>query len=1201
MRLKKIVLNGFKSFADRTEFPIDASITAIVGPNGCGKSNVVDAVKWVLGEQRVKSLRSDQMTDVIFSGSGTRKALGAAEVSLVFYNPEEGGNRSLSVETDEVQISRKVYRSGDSEYRINGKKCRLKDIRDILMDTGVGAKAYSIIEQGQIDKILGATKTDRRAVFEEAAGISKFKAHKNEALRKLDRTEQNLLRLADILEEVAKRLRSVKLQAGKARNYLQYTHRLKELQVNYSLVEYARHEEQLYESRNRLEVLGEQFGQLAADVSKTDAVLSEMASTITEKEHALSEASNALVSVQSKIEQKLQQVEFLRHRIEELTQRRTQQRANIERFHAQTQDFEADLTRYTEEQTRTSSLHKDKSKQIEEMQEVMQQIDGDLAMLTADLDDEKSGIIDIVRRTAQLHNEVQSMSNYRDNLAHQKDRLATRADAARVELEGVLTERAQHLARQEDIGRVLQELEGNLSTKREQIETLEGNLSQMRQALSQHKERRSGLSSELTVLADMERRNEGVAKAVRRLLKENGESESPRAYIEGLLADKFRTDMAFAKAAEAALDGLADAVVVNDMPSLLSDQGLNEALSGRIRFVDIQATGAVETLPDSVLSQAGVIGRLVDHVQCEPQYQSLVDRMLGHTVVVESLDLARTLISQVNGACQCVTQDGQCLQSDGVVQIGPLGKASGLISRKSRMVELQTDLDGINADIADLEGRIQQDDQGRQHLSKLCQDLRTAIYEASTEKTQVQSKLDMYEQNIKRLTAEQPLIAGEMDQLQSQIQGSVQKEYESKQKLEELEAVNNERSTRISELESQIELLRERRQVQMSELTETKVELGQIFEQNKAAEQIIASIHNQVDSALRGAKQAQEEISTSTQQVEQAEKDILNSETLISDMYVQKEAAQAANRQLKEDIIELRDEHAKAEESIRSQREHKTRVEQEINDLRVTLGQLEVKQQDLVERIKDELQIDLEEAHETYTKQDMDWDSVKEEINDLRGKIERLGNVNVDAIEEQETLEERHEFLSKQVEDLNTSKVQLQQLITKLNKTSREKFAQAFEEIRGHFQVIFRKLFGGGKADLLLEEADDILEAGIEVIARPPGKETRSISLLSGGEKSMTALALQFAVFRTKPSPFCFLDEVDAALDEANNERFNLLVKEFNLDTQFIVITHAKRTMSIADVLFGVTMQTQGVSKKISVRFDDYGAEAEDEEEEEAA
>lgn len=379
--------------------------------------------------------------------------------------------------------------------------------------------------------------------------------------------------------------------------------------------------------------------------------------------------------------------------------------------------------------------------------------------------------------------------------------------------------------------------------------------------------------------------------------------------------------------------------------------------------------------------------------------------------------------------------------------------------------------------------------------------------------------------------------------------------------------------------------------MQMSELTELKVVLGQITEQSKAAQQMIAGIRAQVDGALLQAREAEAEIAAHTEQVDQASRDILSSEAEVSDLFVEKEAAQEVNRGLKETIAQLTEEQRGAEQSIHSKRAAKESIEEVLNDLRVQLGQLEVKQQDLVERIKDELQIDLEEAHETHEKQDMDWESVRDEINQLRGKIERLGNVNVDAIEEQERLEERHEFMSRQVEDLHQSKEQLEQLIHKLDKTSREKFIETFEEIRVNFQKIFRKLFGGGKADILLEAGVDVLDAGIEVVAKPPGKETRSISLLSGGEKSMTALALQFAVFKTKPTPFCFLDEVDAALDEANNERFNLLLKDFSLDTQFVIITHAKRTMSIADVLYGVTMQTQGVSKKFSVRFDDYEAE----------
>jgi len=1187
MQLEKIVLNGFKSFADKTEFPIKADITAIVGPNGCGKSNVVDAVKWVLGEQKVKSLRSDHMVDVIFSGSGSRKPLGSAEVLLVFSNPQAGGARSLSLDADQVQIARKVYRNGDSEYRINGKVCRLKDIRELLMDTGVGTKAYSIIEQGQIDKILGATKTDRRAVFEEAAGISKYKAHKKEALRKLDRAEQNLLRLADILQEVAKRLRSVKLQAGKARNYLEYTQRLKELQVNYSLVEYSRNYEALEATRKKLDISGEQFAELAANVSKTDIVLSQLGSTIIEKEHALSEAGNALVSVQSMIEQKMQRIEFLRTRIRELDERQLTQRQTIETMRAQTQGFEADLAHYNDELTNCERILQEKSGATEQVQEVVQQLDGDLAMLEADLADEKSGIIDIVRRTAQLHNEIQSMSDFRSNLSHQKDRLATRAQSARSELETVLTEKAQHSARLGDIEKVLAELQENLDAKRANIEALETSLSNDRQRLADKKEQRSASTSELAVLTEMERRREGVDEAVRKLLQEQAEGLD---YIEGIVADKIETHMDYAKAVEAGLGVWADAVIVNDMQALLAHRTLHEALEGRVRFVDRNQADAFGDTCD-LTGWDGVRGRLVEFVSCDPCYAPLIWTLFGKTIVAESLDHALALIGRLGPDYRVVTLAGELVEARDSVCLGPLGQVAGLISRKSRMRQLQDALDQITAEITGLELEIGKNDQTRQHLTKLCKDLRTAIYEASTEKMQVSSKLTVYEQNVERLRQEEPLISGEIEVLEKQLAESVQKEYDSKQKLDELETVNNERNAHIQDLESRMALQREQRQMQVSELTELKIELGQIAEQGKAARQIIASMHTQVENSLRGVKLAEQEIAQCREQIELAQTDILSCEAQVSELFVDKEAAQVSNRELKETIVTLVAQQQEAEQSIRSQREEKEQVEQDINDLRVRIGQLEVKIQDLTERVQDELQIDLVEAYEDYTAQDMNWDEVRDEINLLRGKIERLGNVNVDAIEEQMALEERHEFLSGQVEDLNTSKAELQQLINKLNKTSREKFAETFAEIRDNFQQIFRKLFGGGRADIILEEADDILDAGIEVVAKPPGKETRSITLLSGGEKSMTALALQFAVFRSKPSPFCFLDEVDAALDEANNERFNMLIKEFRQDTQFIVITHAKRTMSIADVLYGVTMQTQGVSKKISVRFDEYDQE----------
>ena len=405
--------------------------------------------------------------------------------------------------------------------------------------------------------------------------------------------------------------------------------------------------------------------------------------------------------------------------------------------------------------------------------------------------------------------------------------------------------------------------------------------------------------------------------------------------------------------------------------------------------------------------------------------------------------------------------------------------------------------------------------------------------------------------------------------------------------------VNSQRSERIEELEIKYAEQKQQQQTLANRLTDLKIALGQIAEQSKSLKQIIGSLKSQIQENRTAGETAHEEIQSCSGHLTEAQRDILNCEAAVSELFVEKEKGQENSQLLHEEIEKLLEERKQAEELVRLRCAEKNETEQKINELKIELSQLEVKQQDLVERVQDELQIDLAEAYKSYKGQEVNWEKIKEEIVELRGKIERLGNVNIDAIDEQENLEKRHNFLSDQVGDLNKSKAQLQQLINRLNKKSREKFAETFEEIRGHFQEIFRKLFGGGRADIVLEDAEDILEAGIEVIARPPGKETRSISLLSGGEKSLTAIALLFSVFKAKPSPFCFLDEVDAALDEANNERFNMLLREFQKDSQFIVITHAKRTMSIADVLFGVTMQTRGVSKKISVRFGQYAEEKE--------
>jgi chromosome segregation protein len=1187
MRLEKIVLDGFKSFADKTELNFEGSITAIVGPNGCGKSNVVDAVRWVLGEQSVKSLRSDQMSDVIFGGSSIRKPLASAEVSLCFADT----SGTLPLETDGVQITRRLFRSGQSEYLINNKPCRLRDIKELFMDTGVGAKAYSIIEQGQIGQLLQSSKVDRRAIFEEAAGISKYKAHKKEALRKLERTEQNLLRLADILGEVEKQLRSVKHQAGKARSYLKYTERLKELQVNYSLVEYARLERNAGEKKQQLDEVQQHFAAVAAEVANNDAMVSELGRQIIDTENKINQTDNSLVAAQSKIEQHLQRIEFLRTRISELDERKQNASQRVEKLRQTKELFVTDLARCKDDRQRCSNELEEKTTQLKELQTVINQTLSECTSLEDELEDEKSGIIDIVRRTAQLHNELQSLSDYRSSLAGQKDRLNGRADTAKQELEQLLTEKAQYETRAADIEKNITELTQNLDVQNKKAKKLDEHIQADTKRLTNVREARSAISSELAILTDMETRCEGLAPAVKTIL-EKRRSDSRFDYVEGLVADCISADVEHAQAVEACLEGKTDSVIVNSAEKLLADTETVNNLDSRVSFLCLDH---VEPFSDSTdLSKfEHVKGRLVEFVKYDNKFAPLAWQFLGRCLLVDSVESAMDLVNRLGREYKFVTTKGELVTIGGSVKLGPLSKAAGLISRKSRIRQLQEIITNMEAEITELEQQLTTSGQSKEHFAKLQTELRTAIYESNTEKTEIASKMSFYEKSIKRLSEEQPLICGEIEMLEEQIAQSVKREYNSRQKLEELETVNQQRNDRIKQLEADCAAKRNLLQTQNENLTELRISLSQTEQQAKTLTETIDSLQKQLADSDGAETSAQQEMQTCTEQADQARRDILNSESDVSQLYVEKDQTQQNSKTLHMEIEELLEKQKQVQEIVRQKRAEQTHIEEQISELKIELGQLEVRQQDLIERVKDELQINLVDAFENYQDQDVDWEAVRQEITELRSKIDRLGNVNIDAIAEQETLETRHEFLSTQVQDLNSSKGQLQQLINRLNKTSREKFEQTFEQIRENFQQVFRKLFGGGKADIILEEAEDILEAGIEIIAKPPGKETRSISLLSGGEKSMTAIALLFAVFKTKPSPFCFLDEVDAALDEANNERFNMMIREFQKDSQFIIITHAKRTMSIADILYGITMQTKGVSKKISVQFDQYEPEQE--------
>jgi len=1177
MRLEKIIINGFKSFADKTELRFNQPITAIVGPNGCGKSNVVDALKWVLGNQSPKSLRSVQMLDVIFSGCSSRKPSSMAEVTLHFSDV-----RGLGLEQDELEISRRLFRSGESDYLINGKSCRLKDIKELFLDTGVGVSAYSIIEQGQIDQLLKSSTQDRRIIFEEAAGISKFKAHKKEAIRKLERTEQNLLRLADIVNEVQKQLRSIKLQAGKARSYLEYSQRLKELRVNYSLAEYHKI---ITTCRDKEEVLAgwqEKFAASAAAVARYDAASGEMTAKILETENQISRWDNTLIASRSRIEQHTERIHYLNSRIDELAERKKTSVSQTAKLSEQIRQLSGELETCRQELETSQKDLSARTDQLAQAEDILSQINTQCAELQVKLEDEKSGIIDIVRRTAQLHNEIQSLNTYRDNLAGQKTRLSGRASQAEVQLAEWLTEKAQCQSRLEDILSIISQLQNTLEAKRAEMEAVGGQKNAAMNEMSRCKEQRSGISSELNVLKDMESRRQGVNSAIRSILKERDVNKSD--YIEGIVADILSADIQYSQAIEAALEGKTDALVVNSTSRFLADTAMRDKLDGRLTVLCMDRLEPFVDTAD-LAGKAGVLGRLAEFVHFDPEYGPLVWSLLGKTVLVESLNTAMELARQYS-SYRFVTPRGEVLSNGYTLCAGPLGKTSGLISRKSRIHQLEQQLAEVNSQIHSLEQTLEQTEHKNEHLAELCKELRTSIYEANTEKVDTESRMRMVEQNVKRLGQEQPIILSEIQVLEEEISKSVQKEHDSRRKLDELEEINTQRSAQIQRIQQMLDEQRRVLQSRSSEVTELKIQIGRFSEQQKSIRKRSAALTSQIQHARMSAEACRTDSITCDEQIEQTQRNILSTESAVCTLYVEKEESQKQSVLLHALQQELSVRQKENEQLLRQARTEQSEIEQHIHQLQLDLSQLKVKDEYLCQRVREELQIELVEAYQNYSTQDIDWDVVRDEINDLRGKIERLGNVNVDAIEQQQQLEERYTFLASQVEDLNASKAQLEQLIERINQESREKFQVTFDQVRIHFQELFRILFGGGKADIFLENPEDVLESGIEIVARPPGKETRTISLLSGGEKTMTAIAMLFAVFKSKPSPFCVLDEVDAALDEANNERFNLIVKQFQQLSQFIVITHSKRTMSIADMLYGITMQTQGISKKISVQFD---------------
>lgn len=1313
MRLRKLIATGFKSFADPTEFDFDAGVTCIVGPNGCGKSNVIDAIKWALGEQSAKNLRGRGMLDVIFNGTSGRKQASYCEVTLIFDNAD----RRLPINAEEVQIGRRLYRTGESEYLINKSAARLRDIRDLFFDTGVGRTGYSIIEQGRISQFVDASSRDRRIMFEEAAGISRYKVRIAEAGRKLASVELNLERVRDVVDELERRLRSVKIQAGKARNYQELSARLRGLRTLHARSEWERlsalrqtavgaqadSAAALEQARTLVEQAGQEARLAAARLEQ-----------VGREERAASEqqagAQAELAQLAGEHRAARRRADELHARLDTILQRLTAARARVAQRTAELADCE-------QQRNTIAGQINLANQQLAQARLAAEQADQTVRELARSAGEAANKLVDCERQLARAHGDAENHQRTIDQLASQLARHRARAEQLETQISELTARHSELHARQTRIEDQLEQANARLDEAREAQRALDAGRSGITAQLSEARQQKSGLASRQQLLTDLLKRREGLGNGPKALLEAAAKARkaqpdlaaAPAHPLDGVvdvIADLFNADANLALPIEAALGRMAQAVVCRNRALLASAGKTLADLPGRCTLVflddldqhDAPAAGRRAAGPnvspgptdhaladqpaapaqpsrlDAVYEQAlastlanphlvvhtphawrhallaaaraslrepaihpGVIGRACELVRCEERYNALKLALLGQTIVVRTIDDALAAMPHWPASTRWVSLKGDVMESGSGVpawHVGPAerGDASGIIARRAELAQVERDLAAVEEVISQLaRAGARLDEQLTENHNQQKQ-LRQGIYELSAERVELVGQVARCHESVRRLEHERPVLQHEITDL------TARSEQAAAARTDALSAAEQRRSERAQIEQTKQALARQAdeaaaaRDARLAATAELQAQIRELAARQAAAHANTQSLLKQRDEQARQAHAAEQELLDANTQIQHCESAALEliSRHAVTACRLDQLRAHAA--ELAARLAEANTFARDADEALAGQQSVLTTAQQAAHAADIAAHDACLRCENLLARTREELNLDLENPDAALTPRQpgqtwlawateqaviavldpalaaeqtaprmpdgqINWPLVEEQIGDLRIRIERLGTVNLDAIAELADLEERHGFLAGQREDLLNASQQLTTLIEQLNSESRVRFAETFEAIRSNFSAMFRKLFGGGKAELVLEKNPDgsemdILEAGIEVLAKPPGMETRTLTLLSGGQKAMIAVAILMSIFQSKPSPFCLLDEVDAPLDEANNVRFNSIIREFLAFTQFVIITHSKPTMTIADRLYGVTMQEAGVSKRVGVQFDHHGKPA---------
>ncbi len=1268
--LKSLELFGFKSFADRTRFDFSTGINCVVGPNGSGKSNVVDAMKWILGDQSAKSLRGKEMTDVIFNGSASRKASAFAEATLTFDN----SNRILPLDQQEVNIGRRIWRNGDAEYLLNRNPARLKDIKDLFLGTGAGTAAYSIIEQGRVDQILQGNSASRRAVFEEAAGISRFKARKVEAQKKLERVGQNLERLTDIVDEVEAQLNSTRSQAAKAAKFHDVSTALKKWWLGLAADD-DRHltaeldvvEKQLVDLSRRLEILNEQQKSAESREAAFDAELAKLDEQLREVEKRSSVGREAIAGHEATIQfqsARLQELESELSRLQnqQLTLGRRAQETQIEIAVSEQRlaDFEIE---YAE-----SIQH------VAENDQLVTLSANDLVGRREQLEIDRARRLDLTRLVSNRANAVSVLRANIAALQSSQQKILSQLDA----LDGTIAER--DLERARSAQRVEDALQNqtaalqNLRTAQARRAGLLDVQEATKQNLAEHRERRSALQARKGLLEDLELRQEGLGIGVKEILSRARTSPYPPwNSIVGSVADLLDVDLERAALLEVALGPRAQLIVLREYQSLLDylNQG-TVLLTSRVGFVAIpdrvvdQSVSPIQhdnrfihlQLDPSTMTdlshEPGVVMRADGLVLSDRGTVGLAAAVLADTWIVESIEGAVRLATGSGQGLRFVTLQGELLEANGTLFVGTIRSETSLLSRKSELRRLKNDLSLLDRDIASAEHSLQTMYQSLTGADTELEATAAELDYAHQRLADLRAELANQDQTLDRLHRErqsisQQLLAGDEEltrhamELRAAEQQAIDTEAELGQLAaslalaadEILEREQHHRQLEQQRTDDQLNLVKQGEQLagMKSQVVRLTDELKQRIAQHDEAERRCAVSLNkrsQITLQILNTRAARDERILVAEQI-QTDAQRINGQKM--GLRIERSQIVEQEQVLRKERREVADRHHANEIRIREMKNAlvtlNERLEEEyqlmlpdvvasgasayalfLDERNSKASNSRVKSRRDEESLTDDLpEVRPESPEGNFTEETVVESSLEGQtalaissttplfadvrpeldarVNRLRKQLKLMGAVNTDSLRDLEMQETRFTQLSSQLQDLVEAKQTLEEIIRKINAESRRLFIETFETIRKNFQELFRQVFGGGEGDIILEDPNDVLDCGLDIAARPPGKELRSISLLSGGEKTMTAIALIMAIFKSKPSPFCILDEVDAALDEANVERFTAVVRAFQQTTQFIMITHHKRSMTVADVLYGVTMEESGISKRMSVRFED--------------